>query len=38
VKLPARKVHISHFPRRVENVKLTPDSGSLLRQNASKIA
>jgi hypothetical protein len=38
VKLPARQVHIRHFPRRVENVKLTPDSRSVLGWNASQIA
>jgi hypothetical protein len=38
VQLPTGKVHIRHFPRRVENVKLAPDSVSVLGRNASKIA
>jgi hypothetical protein len=38
MKLPAGKIHIRHFRRRVENVELTPDSGSVLRRNAPKIA
>ena len=38
VQLLARKVHIRHFPRRVENVKLATDSGGVLGRNPSKIA
>ncbi len=38
VQLPARKVHIRRFARCVENVKLAPDSGSVLGRNASKTA
>jgi hypothetical protein len=38
VKPPSRKVHIGHFTRRIENVKLASDSVSVLRWNSSKIA
>ena len=38
VEIPSREIHIRHILRCIENVKLTSDSRSVLRRDASKIS